>query len=111
MSQQQNAPASNREGRIKLALSAYHAGQFKSLRRAAAAFNIPSSTLIDQYNGIAYLPDRRNGRHKLTSTEEQTIVQYILNLDSRGFPPRLCEVADMADKLLTARGAEPVGKH
>jgi len=111
MSQQQNAPAPNQEGRIELALLAYYNREFKSLRRAANAFSVPSSTLTDRYNGIAYLPDRRNGRYKLTSTEEQTIVRYILDLDSRGFSPRLCEVADMADKLLTARGAEPVGKH
>jgi hypothetical protein len=43
-------------------------------------------------------------------TEEQTIVQYILDLDSWGFAPRLCEVADMADKVLGVRGGEPVGK-
>jgi hypothetical protein len=48
---------------------------------------------------------------KLTRTEEQIIVQYILNLDSGGFVPRLCEVSDMADKLLGVRGGEPVGKH
>ena len=52
----------------------------------------------------------RPNSHKLTTTEEQTIVQYILDLDSRGFAPRLCEVADMADKLLAARGKELVGK-
>ena len=101
MSQQQNASASNREGRIELALSAYRAGQFKRLWRAAAAFNVPSLTLVNRYNGIAYLPDRRNGCHKLTLTEEQTIVRYILNLNSRGFPPQLYEVGDIADKLLT----------
>jgi hypothetical protein len=47
---------------------------------------------------------------KLTPTEEQTIVQYIFDLDSRRFVPQLCGVADMADKLLAARGGEPVGK-
>ena len=39
------------------------------------------------------------------------IVRYILNLDSRGFAPRLCEVADIADKLLAVRGGTPVGKN
>ena len=70
MSQQQNMPALNQEGRIELALLAYYNREFKSLRRAANAFNIPSSTLTDRYNGIAYLLDRRNGRYKLTTTEE-----------------------------------------
>ena len=39
------------------------------------------------------------------------IIQYILNLNSRGFPPQLYKVADMADKLLTAQGEELVGKN
>jgi hypothetical protein len=39
------------------------------------------------------------------------IIQYILDLDSRGFAPQLCKVADMADKLLGVRGGKPVGRH
>jgi hypothetical protein len=47
----------------------------------------------------------------VTRTEEQTIVRYILDLGLRGFAPRLCEVADMANRLLGVRGGELVGKH
>jgi hypothetical protein len=46
---------------------------------------------------------------KLLGTEEQVIVQHILDLDSRGFPPRLAAVKDMADSLLAARHQGPVG--
>ena len=41
---------------------------------------------------------------------EQAIVQYILDLDSRGFPPRLLAVEEMANRLLAARDILPVGK-
>jgi hypothetical protein len=34
----------------------------------------------------------------------------MLELDSRGFAPTLCAVRDMADKLLSKRGAGQVGK-
>jgi hypothetical protein len=44
------------------------------------------------------------------STKEETIVQYILDLNGRGFAPHLSEVADMASKLLGERGGEPAGK-
>ena len=111
MSQQQDVQSSNQEGRITFALSAYHEHQFRSLRRAAEAFKVPYSTLTRRHNGITHPSEIRNAQHKLTATEEQTIVQYILNLDSRGFAPLLCEVADIADKLLAVRGGEPVGKH
>ena len=72
---------------------------------------MPHSTVTRRYNGITHPSETRNARHKLTATEEQTIVRYTLDLDSRGFAPRLCEVADVADKLLAIRGGEPVGKH
>jgi hypothetical protein len=111
MSQQRNVQLDNREGRIEIALSAYNTHQFQSLRRAADAFDVPRSTLTSRYNEITHRLKTRHARHKLTTTEEQTIVRYILDLDSRGFAPRLCEVADMADKLLGVRGGEPVGKH
>jgi DDE superfamily endonuclease len=111
MSQQQNAISIQEEGRLHLALQAYTSSQFKSLRRAAAAFNVKHQRLSDRLHGI---PSRTqtllNGR-KLTPTEEQTIIRYILDLDARGFAPRLCEVADMADKLLGVRSGGLVGKH
>jgi hypothetical protein len=111
MSQQHDAIAIQEGGRLDLALSAYRTGQFKSLRRAAAAFDVPHQRLSDRLHGITARTQTRPNRQKLTATEEQTIIQYILDLDSRGFAPRLCEVADMADKLLGVRGGEPVGKH
>src|SRR3954447_12528367 len=111
MPQLQNAFSSQQEGRIELALTTYRSGQIASLRRAATTFGVPRTTLLNRNRGITFLPNRRNGRHKITLTEEQTIVRYILDLDSRGFAPRLDEVADMANKLLAARGGELVGKN
>ena len=111
MSQQQDAQVSNQEGRIQLALSAYNSQQFRSLRRAAEAFEVPLTTLSRRHKGVTHRLETRHAQHKLTATEEQTIVQYILDLDSRGFAPRLYEVVDIADKLLAVRGSKPVGKH
>jgi hypothetical protein len=42
--------------------------------------------------------------------EEQIIVQYIFDLDSRGFPPRMRGVEEMANRLLSDSDASPVGK-
>ena len=111
MSQQQNALLSNQEGRIALAIQAYRTGQFKSLRHAAKTFNLPHSSLIYRYNGRAHRPAAPPNGRKLTLTEEETVVRYILDLDARGFPPLKAEVGDIADKILAERGAEPVGKN
>ncbi|KAK1837529.1 transposase [Colletotrichum chrysophilum] len=47
---------------------------------------------------------------KLTELEEEKLVEYILDLDSRSFPPRISGVEDMANRLLADCDAPPVGK-
>jgi hypothetical protein len=47
----------------------------------------------------------------LSITEEEVVVQHILDLDARGFPPRLAAVKDMADSLLAERHRDPVGQN
>ena len=41
---------------------------------------------------------------KLIILEEEAIVRYILDLDSRVFPPRRSAIKDIANRLLTKRG-------
>ena len=99
-----------KEGRIQLALYAYQSGRFRSLQAAATAYTAKYRTLTDRANGVTFYPEVRPPCQKLTQTEEQTITQYILNLDSRGFAPRLCEVEDIANKILGSRTNTRVGK-
>jgi hypothetical protein len=111
MTQLHNALLLQHEGRLQLALQAYNSGQFWSYRTAARAYNIKQRVLSSRARGITFCVETLPNCQKLTATKEQTIVQYNPNLNSQGFAPQLCKVADMADKLLAARGGEPVGKH
>jgi hypothetical protein len=110
MPQQQNAILTQKEGRLTPAIQAFRTGQFKSIRRAAAAYNVRHQQLSKRLQGITFRPITQPNCQKLTKSEEQTIVRYILDLDSRGFAPQLCEVADMAEKLLRERDGQPLGK-
>jgi hypothetical protein len=47
---------------------------------------------------------------KLSDLEEQKLVEYILDLDSRGFSPRINGVEEMANLLRADRDASLVGK-
>jgi hypothetical protein len=47
---------------------------------------------------------------KLSKLEEETVLQYTLDQDSRGFPCQISIVEDMANRLLADRNAPPVGK-
>lgn len=80
------------------------------MRAVAALYNVPRTTLRTRIKGRASLADSRPRSQKLTESEDEAIVQYMLDLDSRGFPPQIADVAAMADYLLTARDARPVGK-
>ena len=57
------------------------------------------------------MPSRRaiqaNSR-KLTDLEESVLSVYILDLASKGFPPRLCVVEDMANRIIVTRQGEHV---
>ena len=111
MAQQRNELLVQHEGRLQLALWGYNLGQFKSYTAAAKAFNVKRPTLTERARGVLFRLETPPNNYILTTTEEQSIVEYILDLDLRGFPPTLSEVADMADHILGARGAEKVGKN
>lgn len=99
------------ESRIIVALEAIRTTPKMNITRAAKLYNVPRTTLRDRIGGRTSIGERRNARHKLTSSEEETIVRHALDLDSRGFPPRIEGVEDMANLLLATRTRERVGKN
>jgi hypothetical protein len=87
MPQPTQAQSSNQEGRLLLAIQALNEHQFKSVRAAALSFDVLRRTLSNRMNGITSRRDSTPNLQKLTLYEESALVRYILNLDSRGFPP------------------------
>ena len=106
-----HAQLRSNEAAIALAIVAIDSGEFNSIQKAAAAFGVSKMTLTRRRDGTRSRRDTRPPAQVLTKLEEEAIVQYILDLDSRGFPTRLEELRDMADSLLRSRGAPPVGKN
>ena len=109
MSQQQQHIEASSECQIQLALQALKQDANLSLRRAAAIFNVTPSTLSRRRAGQTPQGDRRPKTINLSKLEEKVVVQHILDLDSRGFPPRLADVADMANSLRAERNLGQVG--
>jgi hypothetical protein len=100
-----------KESQIILAVEAIRQDKNLSRRKAAAIYNVPESTLRYRMNGRTPKPESRPAAHRLTITEEETLVQYVLDLDARGFAPHYAGVEDMANLLLAQRDAGRVGKH
>ena len=80
---------SNIEGRLCLAINALNTGQILNIRAAACTYEVSRDTLRRRYHGTHSRRDTRQLTHKLTSTEEEVFIQYILSLDAQGFPPRI----------------------
>ena len=104
-----NMESNSLETRIILALQALKNDPSLSTRRAAIVYNVPRLTLRDRQSGRQSRRDTQPKSRKLTDSEESVIVQYILELDARAFPPRLSGVEDMANRLLMERNAGRVG--
>ena len=81
-----------------------------SRRAAAKIYNVPETTLRHRTDGMTPRADQRPPLQKLTELEEEVIIKYVLDLDSRGFPPRIEDVREMADHILATRTKRRAGK-
>ncbi|KAL9561294.1 hypothetical protein ACKAV7_014649 [Fusarium commune] len=96
------------EGRILLALQALQNDPKLNLRRAAEIYKVGRIILWRRQKGIQSRSDWIPKSRKLSDLEEQIIVQFILDLDSRGFPPRLRGVEEVANRLLLENPGTPL---
>jgi hypothetical protein len=97
------AEKAHKEGRLLLALQAYQKGQIKSIRGAAATYNVPYTTLSDRVRGRVSRGDSRANGHKLTATEEEALLQWVISMDERGYSPRIAAIREAARILLVQR--------
>jgi hypothetical protein len=97
------------ESRIILAIEALKKDPTLAVLSAAAIYKVPRTTLRRHYAGKPSRRDVSANSRKLTDLEETVLIQRILDLDLRGFQPRLEDVREMADRLRTDRDASRVG--
>ena len=103
-------PSTSKEAKVILALEAIKNNPKLGIRAAAKLYDMPASTLCRRRGGQPARRDIPANSRSLTDLEEQTIVQYVIELSTRAFPPRLCGVEDMANQLRRVRDAPPVGQ-
>ena len=89
------------KGRLSLAIKAIQNGQITFVREAAKLYNVPESSLRYSLRTNLQTSNLPRTTSKLTKTEENTLVQWIINMDTRGVPPRHLHVQDMANILLS----------
>lgn len=97
------------ESQVLLAVQAIQKTPSLSIRKTAKIFQVCPATLHNRMNGKRARQDTRSNNCRLSKLEEQTIIRHILDLDARGFSPRIVHVEDMANTILESRNARRVG--
>ena len=86
-----------------LALQAYKDGHFTSKRDATDTYDIPESTFRYRAKGELARRGLQAINTKLSSTEEATLVKWILSIDKQGLLVRSSSVQQIANLLLQKR--------
>src|SRR3569833_1259220 len=100
----------SKEANLFLAIQATQLPLKLSIRRAAQLYNVPRMTLARRIRGSQPQTGRRDSKRPLTILEEEELIRYILDLDSRGIPLRIESVRDMTNLFRATRRADTVGK-
>jgi hypothetical protein len=102
-------PQKDDERNINLALQAIKNDLTLSARAAGKIYTCNYQKLGRRRRGIQLRRDIPANLRKLTDLEELVIVQYILDLATKGFPPRISIVKDIVNRLLATRDILRVG--
>jgi hypothetical protein len=97
------------ERNIILALQAMQNDPKLSARAAGKIYTCDHQTLSRRRRGVKPRRDISANSRKLTDLEKSVLVQYILDLATKEFPPRLSIAEDMANRLLATCDKSRVG--
>jgi len=97
------------ECQLQFAFQTFEKDPHLSIRKVIRLFNVPRTILIYRINSRSTYADTISNLQKLTALEEEMIVRKTFDLDSRGFPPRIHDIEDIANRLLAIYDAIYVG--
>ena len=92
MASQPHAQKLAKEGRLGLAVTSFQSNPLLSVRKLAKAYNVPESTLRRRVRGVLPKHETVSPNRKLSLTEEQALVEWILDLNRRGFPALIINI-------------------
>ncbi|EDN91718.1 hypothetical protein SS1G_07578 [Sclerotinia sclerotiorum 1980 UF-70] len=100
----------SKEARIILAIEAIQKSKNLTVEKAAKIYKVPRTTLRDRISDRIHRMETRVNNLNLIEKEEEVLIQYIIDIDERGFASKLNDIKDMANYILESRGAKRIGK-
>jgi hypothetical protein len=88
------------KARIILVIEAIRSSSKISIRRAIILYEIPRNSFSYKLAGQISCNKTKINCHKLTEIEEEVIIRYILDLNTRGFAPRFAGIKNITNYIL-----------
>jgi hypothetical protein len=98
------------EAKIILAIEAIRTSKKLNYRKVTKLYQILYSIFYNRINSRIILPERRLVNIKLIILEEEVIIHNILDIDSRGFVPRLISIEDITNYILKSQEGKYISK-
>ena len=111
ISPQYNMSQKDDERNIILALQAMKNDPNLSARAAGKIYTCNHQKLGRRMRSMQSRCDIQPNSQKLSNLEESVLVQYILDLATKGFPLQISIVEDIANRLLTIYNVLYIGSH
>jgi hypothetical protein len=100
------------EQAIQLAIADFTSGVFPSIRATARAHHLPESTLRSRINGGRSRRTAHEFQQRLTSAQEEFLVDWILEEDAQGRAPSHARTREMAARVLKmVNDTKPLGQN
>jgi len=101
--------SSSNDNQLQLVLQTFEKDLQLNIRKLARFYNILCTILSVRINGRSIHADTIANSQKLTALKKEVVVRKTFDLDSRGFPPRIHDIEDIANRLLAIYDAIYVG--
>ncbi len=101
--------STSNENQLQFVLQTFKKDPQLNINKAIQLYNILRIILSAQIKGRSIYTDTIANSRKLTVLEKEVVVREIFDLDSRRFPPRICNVEDITNRLLAIYNVMCIG--
>jgi hypothetical protein len=103
-------PEQFKEARVLLAIQALQSNPKLRVLQAAKIYDVSENIFHNKINSKASKVETRPQNRLLNEIEEKVLLEHIIDLDDRGFLPKIEIVEDMANSILASRIQQRVSK-
>src|SRR6266566_1790927 len=103
--------SSSNDNQLQLVLQTFEKDLQLNIRKLARFYNILCTILSVRINGRSIHADTIANSQKLTALKKEVVVRKVFDLDSQRFPPRIYDIENITNRLLTTYDATCIGLH